>query len=373
MINEKKLFFLFTLIFCFHFVVDGQVIENYESKLKSVREGDRFMFSDMIQVNLDARTFPLSDFKISVPASSIVFVGQGLWFCTENDTALQVSSSFFRENFLVENAEKLEITILKNGIRKEEVLIKKGYFGIENLEIEKKKEDILPQKRLKSNFYDFYFLAFIIVFFLVAVYKVIYPLELAYIITPGAVFSAEDFSESNSIQKFFSIDVIFYVLIVNMLLTMLGMAVIQGTGMSRLINFVNGDLSQLFLNWLLVTLILFVITTLKFLFLRSMAFVFDLGKFEFPHFFYLLRIISILTLLMVVIIMVFALNDHEKIPFVTKYVTTSFLWVYVFGIFMLFLMMMKRISFKKYHLFAYICTAEIIPFLVIAKLILGFY
>lgn len=369
----KNIFFLFILVFCLQFVAEGQVIENYDSKLKVVRQADRFQFSEMIQVNLDVKNFPLSVFKISIPASSTVFLDLGLWFYADRDTAFRVPSSFLRDNFKMANSGNLELTVFKNGILKEEVSVIKGYFGIEALGIEEKKTENLLQKRSKTEFYDFYFLALIIVIFLVAVYKMIYPLVLASIITPVSVFSAEDFSESNSIQKFFSIDVIFFILIVNMLLSMLGMAVIQGAGISRWLAFVNGDLNQLFLNWLLVTLILFVVTIFKFLFLRFLAFIFDFGKFEFSHFFYLLRIISILVFLLVVVIALFALNDPEKIPLAIQFGLTSFFWVYVFGIFMLFLMMMKRVSFKKYHLFAYLCTAELVPFLIISKLILGFY
>ncbi|ERM81880.1 hypothetical protein P872_07010 [Rhodonellum psychrophilum GCM71 = DSM 17998] len=373
MIYNKRLFFLFTLIFCLHFGTEGQVIENYESKLKTVDQVDGFQLSEMIQVNLDVKNFPLSVFKISIPATSTVFLDQKLWFYAVRDTAFRVPSSFLRENFKMANAGNLELTVFKKEIVKEEVSVIKGYFGVETSETEVRLVDNLPQKRAKTEFYDFYFLALIIVLFLVAIYKMIYPLVLASIITPVSVFSAEDFSESNSIQKFFSVDVIFYILIVNMLLTLLVMAVIQGSGISKWYTFVDGDLNQLFLNWLLVTLILFGVTILKFLFLRFLAFIFDLGKFEFSHFFYLLRIISILVFLMVVVIAMFALNNPVKIPFAIKYGLTSFFWVYVFGIFMLFIIMMKRVSFKKYHLFAYICTAELVPFLIIAKLILGLY
>lgn len=373
MTHCKRIFFLFMLIFCNQVGAQGQVIENYEGKYKAVRQVDRFQFSEMIQVNLDIKNFPKSVFKISVPASSTVFLNQKLWFYADRDTAFRVPSFFLRDNFNTKNAGVLELTVLKKGILKEDVSVYKGYFGRETLKIEEKEEVNLTPKRAKTEFYDFYFLALIIVLFFLAVYKMIYPLLFASIITPISVYSAEDFSESNSNQKFFSTDVIFYVLIVNMLLSMLGMVVIQGAGISRWMEFVNGNLNQLFLNWLLVTVILFGLTILKFIILRFLSFIFDLGKFEFPHFFYLLRIVSILVFLMVTTIGLFALNDPEKIISVIKYGITSFFWLYVLGIFMLFLIMMKRVSFKKYHLFAYICTAELVPFLIITKLILGFY
>jgi hypothetical protein len=48
----------------------------------------------------------------------------------------------------------------------------------------------------------------------------------------------------------------------------------------------------------------------------------------------------------------------------------GFFWVYLFGVLGLFLIMMSRLNFKKYHLFTYLCLAEIVPFLVLAKWIM---
>ena len=47
-----------------------------------------------------------------------------------------------------------------------------------------------------------------------------------------------------------------------------------------------------------------------------------------------------------------------------------FFWLYLIGITGLFLIMMNRLSFKKYHLFTYLCIAELVPFLILAKWIM---
>jgi hypothetical protein len=53
------------------------------------------------------------------------------------------------------------------------------------------------------------------------------------------------------------------------------------------------------------------------------------------------------------------------------YLLALFFVLYIFGVLMLFFLMTKKVSFKNYHLFSYLCTAELVPFLVIAKLIIG--
>ncbi|OYX20468.1 MAG: hypothetical protein B7Z16_06635, partial [Algoriphagus sp. 32-45-6] len=44
-----------------------------------------------------------------------------------------------------------------------------------------------------------------------------------------------------------------------------------------------------------------------------------------------------------------------------------FFWFYLLGVVGLFFIMMNRLSFKKYHLFTYLCIAELVPFLILAK------
>jgi hypothetical protein len=55
---------------------------------------------------------------------------------------------------------------------------------------------------------------------------------------------------------------------------------------------------------------------------------------------------------------------------VYTYLMKGFFWLYAFGILGLFLLMMNRLDFKKYHLFTYLCLAEIVPFLVLCKWIM---
>src|SRR5690606_42153382 len=81
------------------------------------------------------------------------------------------------------------------------------------------------------------------------------------------------------------------------------------------------------------------------------SFLFDLGKLEFPHFFYLLRIVVISTFGLTLMCAFFLLNDFSAVQRGFEILFAGFFWVYILGIAGLFFIMSDRLGFKKYHLF----------------------
>jgi hypothetical protein len=371
MSNIQK-FFVFLLFYISLGTAGAQVIENYDDRLFKVNQANWIQSSEMIQVTLDARLFPMSGFQFRVPASSTVFIDESLWFYAFEDSNFYFPSEKIRSDFKSSANGQYVVTILKKGIQLQDVHILKGFFEKQHISLLKdSKLDFTPEKRNMVAFYDFFYLALVIILFLIAIYKVVFPMVLASIISPSSVFSPEDFSETNSFQKFFSIDVIFYVLIVSLMLALFGMCVIKELGLLTWNDASNTDLNLLFMYWLMGTIILFLFTVLKFILLKGMVYVFELGKYEFSHFFYLMRIISILVFVNILILIYFSLNDPMNLQSAAKFGLISFFWTYITGVFLLLIIMMNRVSFKKYHLFAYICTAELVPFLIISKLVMG--
>ncbi|MFC3978234.1 DUF4271 domain-containing protein [Belliella kenyensis] len=351
-------------------LAEGQVLENYDKLLTYDRQSGWFSSSDVIAVDLELSQFPSSSFQFGFPKGSTIFVGDVLWFQVESDTVFSYPLKSFLDKF--ELKDKAKISILRKGITKDEVVIRKGFFAksseVHSLDIV---ENSLEERKV-SSFYDFYFTALMVIMLLVALYKLIYPLVLKYIVDPQSLFTAEDFSESNALQKFFTLDIIFFILIINLLLALVMMVGIKETGWSKSLQFtIEGKPNELFFYWLVITLLLFVATILKFLFIKFITFVYDLGKKEFSHFFYLLRIVSILLLVLTLIITLVALNSPESMNSVLQYSLYIAFWAYIIGVFFLMLIMMNKVSFNNYHLFAYICTAELVPFLIISKFIIG--
>jgi len=181
---------------------------------------------------------------------------------------------------------------------------------------------------------------------------------------------AEDFSESGSLQKFFTFDVLSYLLVVNMLTSLggvLGLVFLKHDWLAARLDL---EFESLILLWLLIALVLLGMTILKFIGVRLAAYLFDLDKLEFSHFFYLLRLVTITSAFFVLISFYFIIHDFLFLKDVLAISFSVFFWIYVLGIAGLFLIMMNRLSFKKYHLFAYLCIAELVPFLILSKWIM---
>ncbi|WP_373521431.1 DUF4271 domain-containing protein [Aquiflexum sp.] len=369
--NFYKLVLGFCLLFC---SVDGfsQILENYNSKIQELYPQRKARSYSALDIKVDLQSFPKSSFRFSFPKESTMFLDGRLWFYAAVDTTLIVPSSELEKILEGTPEGEVVLSIIKNGIDPEAVSIQKGFFEklVKPISGDSLKSQ-LPEKREKNDFNDFFFFALLTILFLLAIYKMIYPLVLKLIIMPAAVFSAEDFSESNSLQKFFALDVIFYLLIVNMLAFLLGMMFIKFLDRENLIVLVNGDLNQLFLNWLFGSGFLILLAVLKFAFLRVLAFFFELGKIVNAHFFYLFRIISISTFSIAFMVSFVLLNDFFELEMIIKYLLYGFFWIYLIGVVMLFIIMSNRLNFKNYHLFVYICTAEIVPFLILSKVIIG--
>ncbi|WP_076497734.1 DUF4271 domain-containing protein [Belliella pelovolcani] len=350
---------------------NAQVLENYQNELAFAKQRGWFRSSEMIQVSLDISLFPNSSFQIGLPEGATVFIDDILWFYASQDTLTTMEISDLKNRFSLGDKKKVLISVLKKGIQTSDVSIYKGYFNgvVDYSSVEKELTGF--EKREISRFYEFFFVALVVILFLIGLYKLIYPLVLYYIIDPQSLLTAEDFSETNALQKFFSLDVIFYVIIINLLSSLIVLVGVKEFEFELLMPMVSGGLNSLFFYWLVLTLILFVVTILKFLFIKFMTFVYDLGKNEFSHFFYLLRIVSILLVVIVLLISIYALNSPENLTYIISLTFSGFFWAYLIGIFFLMLIMMNRVSFNNYHLFAYICTAELVPFLIISKFIIG--
>src|SRR5690606_26693842 len=134
---------------------------------------------------------------------------------------------------------------------------------------------------------------------------------------------------------------------------------------------IDGYYNQLFLIVLLGTGVLILISLLKFVWLKVSALIFGISKIEFIHFFYMLRVASIILIGMYVVLVLCFANDISSMMATISYLLKGFFALYILGVIMLFFMMVSHVSLKNYHLFSYLCTAELVPFLVLSKLIIG--
>ncbi|WP_225444025.1 DUF4271 domain-containing protein [Echinicola arenosa] len=370
--NFMKLFARLFL-FCFGLLivatVQGQVLENYNPKISIKHKGGLLPSPVMAAVELDITDFPKASFDIQVPKESAVFLGDKLWFYTKSDTNFITSMKTIEGLIQSDSLGKVELLIYKSGIDEDAISIKKGIF--------KKASGVTEGKnaegnllRIKDEVKDFLIVALIVILALVAIFKVTYPLVFQSALRPVAVFS-DEFSDSSSGGKVFSSDVLFYLLVFSMLVSLFIMSAIHFMDVPLLEEFLEGNLNYLFLVWLSGTAIFMVLSFLKYFWIKLFAVIYQLDRLDFSQFFYLVRGLLIVLLFLFVVIFGFYLQGTTAMDQIMNYAVTLFLLVYLLGIFRLFYLMLKKVPFKSYHLFSYLCTSEMVPFLLIVKIVMG--
>lgn len=346
----------------------SQVLQDYASQWEKGTQETWIRPNDRLVLSLDLKTFPLANISFDFPEKSVVFIGEKLWVYVENDTTFSQPSADLSEEF---GSKEVELIVFKKGIELGDASVRKI---LNPTFVEKKTESAnlnLNERRFdRQELRDFFFLSFLIILFILALYKVAYPYLFIAMIRPESLLTAEDFSESGSLQKFFSMDVLFYILLVNLMTSLVAVIGLVFYRQDWLITWLGIDFKSLIIIWVIGALLFFTVTLVKFTCIKMIAYLFDLGKLEFAHFFYLLRLVVIAIGAFVLVIAFFLANEFSLAKEVIGVSLSVFFWVYILGVMGLFLIMMNRLSFKKYHLFTYLCIAELVPFLIMAKLVM---
>jgi hypothetical protein len=366
----RSIFLLFFFLFSSAWAT-AQVLENYEGEWSSSVEQSLVGSIGQKQVKLAVNAFPQSFFQFEVPANSTVFVDGKLWVLTSNDTTFFVATNSLKQEF---GRDSLLVTVVSDKIRL-------GEFGLTITKVAKNEKEekalsgedpffALEKRTVVQPLKDFMAVSLLSILALAAVYRRAYPYLLGVLLQPLSVIKAEDFSESGGLQKVFSLDILFFLFLVSM---MLAQSLLTGIVLFRPDWFGIGEnLTSLSLinYWVIASFLLLILTILKFSAIKLISYLFDLGKSEFAHFFYLLRLITFGFAFVLVVTTFFTINEFFELKMVFAQLMKGVFWVYLLGVLGLFLIMMNRLNFKKYHLFTYLCIAEIVPFLVLTKWIL---
>lgn len=348
--------------------LNAQVLEEYSQKWNIGERESWFGSSDRISQEIDLTSFPLSYLYLEIPAETVVFAGDKLWFYAEQDTVWARQVDGIRNEL---QKDGVNLTLYKEGIGSQEVEFKKildpkkvSFGNQESTGLIKIREDKRGELR------DFFVVAGLVVLILIALYKQAYPYIFRGLSRPKGLLSDDDFSEIGSLQKFFSLDILSFVFLVNLMTSLVGVLGFAIFRPDLLLRLFPVGFKYLLITWILASFGLLALTILKFLAIRIFAYMFDLGKVEFPHFFYLLRLIIWGSMLFSAIAFMFLMNSFFQLENVLEIAFRGFFWMYLGGIGVLFIMMMNKLSFKKYHLFTYLCIAELVPFLILAKWIM---
>jgi hypothetical protein len=351
--------------------LSAQILENYSDRFefKSTKSWSNSLV--ILNASVDVANFSKSSLWLSVPAGSTVFVEKRIWFFTEQDTSVIVTIDWLKDYVDLPSARSLEFSISNNQLNPQAITLKKGYFdqsaaGKEGLIA---KEAMVLESRGQTVFKDFYFIALGIILLLLAIIKGIFPVELSYFLAPRAVISSTENLEGG--QKFFSVDVLFFLLTVGMALVLGIMFFIDYFEYQKFGFFNPRNLNDLFFKWFIGSLIYVFVTIAKFVYLKFLSSVFKLNKLEFLHFFYLLRIISLMLFGLLILQTLFLTNNYLEVGSWVELSMKGFFSIYILGIVFLFVFMTNQVNFNFYHLIAYLCTAELLPFLIVSKYIIS--
>jgi len=349
----------------------AQVLENYNAQLEITHRFEPFYSPEKATVQVNVRDFPMAEFRFGIPEGATVFIDQVLWMHAERDTTAIVDSEWLRTQFAGNDATR-RVDILKRDLHPRSISIHKGYFAHgERVQVAAVEEAEVLVKRERNNMRDFFYVALISILLLTALYKWVFPVVFASLLKPKSVFYAEDFADGSARNRALSSDIVFYLVIFNLLLMLFIVTAVYYLDISFLRDILRQELNFMFLVWLSGSLVLLVLSILKLFWLKISTVIYGIGRIEFIHFFYMLRVFSYVLLLLVAVLLLGMSNEFMDVGQLMRFLLGMFFILYIGGISMLYFFMTKKVGFKNYHLFSYLCTAELIPFLVVAKLIVG--
>ncbi|GAB2477868.1 DUF4271 domain-containing protein [Algoriphagus taiwanensis] len=345
----------------------AQVLETYEVTQNNSEGGSLLNPKVAYEFALSSSSFPYSNFAIEAAAESTLFLDGRLWMTTERDTLVLISLKQIEK---IAGSEDFKLIIFTPKAKGDWVSVQKVLNlpqHTEEVDGDEISSAPIPRASYGAEIRDFFFVSLLIILFLVALYRLAYPYLLSALLQPVSVLSAEDFSDSGSLQKFFSFDILSYLFIVSLMVAQLLLMIGVVFRPQQLMAQVGMEYSSLILIWIGLSFLVFLSIVIKFVGIRLISYFFDLTKVDFAHFFYLLRLIVLGVALIAAGMAFFVVNDFGRMGQMLPYFIKGIFWVYLAAILALFLIMMNRLSFKKYHLFTYLCIAELVPFLILSK------
>lgn len=372
--NKKATLFQVFFLLCLLPAVQtfSQVFENYDEHMSFLPTTQFYMRSEGVQLEVDIHSFPLSALHVRLPRGSSLFIDKVLWVQTERDTLLRLPLQELRTTLMSENPTA-ELTVYKKGIGLNEVSVRKVGPQSSSIQEQASVQSLTSSyaPRAREVFPAFFFTALTVLLLLGALFRMIHPVVFPLFLNPRYLFSSEEFSEGGSFTKFFTNALLYYLLLLNMLLMLVFMTVSNYLAIAPMGLSFSNDINHYFFLWIAGTLILMVASILKVIWLRINVYVFGIAKFEIPHFLYILRVLSLSILLIACVMIVGIANEYSHIEYLVVFFLKGFVWLYILALVVLGALMRKRLAFKNYHLFSYICTSELIPFLVISRLLIG--
>ncbi|SEJ31522.1 protein of unknown function [Cyclobacterium xiamenense] len=344
----------------------AQVLINYDPEIQE-QEGGWLAGTESMHVWVDTKQFAAASWRIVVPRGAGLFIGDNLWILPEKDTLVFLSNETLLSQAGAEG--KVKLTARKKGIEQDDFSVKKGFFVSDLSEAVTQAGAI--STRQTDRVKDFFFLAVLVLLFFIALFRLLFPTIFGVFWNPAGIFSFEDLWESVGFSKVYSAELLFYLIVVNLGVGLMALFGMHLFGVELTVLAFDQDVETMVLLWLVISLVATLLTFFKFMWLAINTFIFDLERVALPHFFYLLKVSGFGLLVVLAVTVVLYANELIPDGIYLEALYYSFFGLYTLGIIGLTIWLYKKNGFNNYHLFSYLCTSELIPFLVICKLLLG--
>lgn len=229
-------------------------------------------------------------------------------------------------------------------------------------------EEPLTQ-RPSSAFRDFVIVAvlLVVVFFLILVR--LNPRVAMDYFSVTRIISLRESEDVQTYTKIISVSILFYVFVALLLGLFLSfISHLTGPLYSFTWDTTESSFLLIMFHWLRASVMILLIILAKLIIIHTLASLFGLGEVAAFHFFNFVRMILILAVLVAVISCGYYLTQgHGQAVYLFLFAA---LRVVVLGwIAFLFFKLAYRVSASKFHLFSYLCATEILPLLIIAKVL----
>lgn len=225
--------------------------------------------------------------------------------------------------------------------------------------------------RQGSYFNDFVILAsFILLTALVILFRVNSRLTFDYL-NVIKLFSIQERDEAIVASRIGSSVNLFFFGLISFLLGLLLLIIFQAVPERvRLAGeFAFQSTSQVFLIWLLLSSIIFIILIIKLILIVSFSLLFGLRDTVRFQFFNFIRLLFVTTILMGGVALVYFIVQTQRSGYYYHLLTIGCVLV-IMGTILLFMKLLARTSFPVFHLFSYLCATEVIPLMILGKVIL---
>lgn len=308
---------------------------------------------------ISPRTFEGDYLQLESKSDVRVFANQKLFLVAAGITKISVDSLPKSQTDQVLVAVNQEEKITK------QTLSTRMYSEINNNTVA---AENLPSLRKPTYFKDFVVTAALFLFVFLTLMIRLNPRLSSDYFSVNKIFSVRETDDDQFYLRITSANILFYVF-TSLMLGLFFLVVMEFTHVGfNSIQLTASTFAGTLVAWIKVSLLILALLFLKIILVFIASFLFDIKEAAGYHFFNFIRLLLVIvTLLTLFLVGYYMLHGTNEVFYTFLFGLLS--WVIGVWTIILFFKLSYRVRFSPIHLFSYICATEILPFLIIVKIL----